>query len=68
MICTPNPIFFKSSRRMNLAEHVARMGKKTRAYRFLMEKLEGRGPLGMPSRRWRIILKGVFKKWEGGMD
>jgi hypothetical protein len=45
-----------------MEKHVARMGKKTSAYRVLMKKLEGRGPLGRPSRRWRIILKEVFKK------
>jgi hypothetical protein len=31
------------------------------------DKLEGRGPFGKLCRRWRIILKTVFKKWEGGM-
>jgi len=32
------------------------------------ENLEGRGPFGRPCHRWRIILKSVFKKWEGSKD
>jgi hypothetical protein len=44
------------------------MGKKKSAYRVLMEKLEGREPLGSPSRRWRINLKIIFKKWKRSMD
>ena len=32
------------------------------------DKLEGKGPFSRPCRIWRIILKRVFKKWEGGMN
>jgi len=32
------------------------------------ENLEGRGPFGRSCRRWRIILRRVFKKWEGSKD
>jgi hypothetical protein len=28
-------------------------------------KPEGKRPLGRPRRRWRIILRGIFRKWEG---
>ena len=28
-------------------------------------KPEGKRPLGRPRRRWRIILKCIFRKWEG---
>jgi len=31
-------------------------------------KSEGRRPLRKPRRRWGIILKWIFKKWEGSMD
>jgi hypothetical protein len=40
------------SRRMRSAGHVARMGKKRNAYRLLVEKAEGKRPLGRPRRRW----------------
>jgi hypothetical protein len=40
------------SRRMRWAGHVARMGKKTNAYRILVGKSEGKRPLGRPRRRW----------------
>jgi hypothetical protein len=41
-----------NSRRMRRAEHVARMGEKRNAYRILVEKPEGKRPLGRPRRRW----------------
>jgi hypothetical protein len=40
------------SRRMGWAGHVARMGEKRNAYRLLVGKPEGKGPLGRPRRRW----------------
>jgi hypothetical protein len=40
------------SRRMTLAEHVARIGEKRNAYRILVEKPEGKRPLGRPRCRW----------------
>jgi hypothetical protein len=40
------------SRRMRWAGHVARMGEKRNAYRLLVGKPEGNGPLGRPRRRW----------------
>jgi hypothetical protein len=36
-------------------------------YRVLVGKPEGKGPLGRPRRRWRIILGWIFKKWDGGV-
>jgi hypothetical protein len=40
------------SRRMRWAGHVARMGEKRNAYRILVEKPEGKRPLGRRRRRW----------------
>ena len=34
-------------------------------HRFLVGKPEGRRPLGIPRRRWRIILRWIFRKLEG---
>jgi hypothetical protein len=57
------------SRRMRWEGHVARMGKKTNAYRLLVGKPEGRRPLGRPRRRWvdNIRLDIVELGW-GGVD
>jgi hypothetical protein len=48
----PNIIRIIKSRRMRWAGHVARMGKGRGAYRILVERPEGRRPLGRPRRRW----------------
>jgi hypothetical protein len=48
----PNIIRMIESRRMRWAGHVARMGEKMNAYRILVEKSEGKGPLGTPRCRW----------------
>jgi hypothetical protein len=39
-------------RRMRWAGHVARMGEKRNAYRFLVGKPEGKRSLWRPRRRW----------------
>jgi hypothetical protein len=40
------------SRRMRWAGHVARMEEERKVYKVLVEKSEGRRPLGRPRRRW----------------
>jgi hypothetical protein len=40
------------SRRMRWAGHVVPMEEKGSAYRLLVEKPEGKRPLGRPRRRW----------------
>jgi hypothetical protein len=40
------------SRRMRWAGYVARMGEKKNANRVLVEKPEGKRPLGRSRRRW----------------
>jgi hypothetical protein len=45
------------ARRLRWAGHVARTGERRGAYRALVGKLEGRRPLGRPSRRWEDNIK-----------
>jgi hypothetical protein len=44
-------------RRMRWAGHVARMGEGRGVYRILVERPEGRRPLGRPRRRWEDNIK-----------
>jgi hypothetical protein len=57
------------SRRMSWAGHVAQMGAKRNSYRILVEKPEGKKPLGRPGHRWVDNMKMDLRKigW-GGMD
>jgi len=50
------------------AWHVALRGNSRRAYRVFVGKPEERRELGKHRRRWKIILKLMFKKWDGVMD
>jgi len=49
---SPNIVRVIKSRRIRWAGHVARMGEGRSVYRVLVEKHEGRRPLGRPRRRW----------------
>jgi hypothetical protein len=40
------------------------MGGMGCSYRVLVGRPEGKRPLGRPRRRWRVILKWIFKKWD----
>jgi hypothetical protein len=40
------------------------MGERRVVYRFLEGKPEGNRPLGKPRRRWKIILRWIFRKWD----
>ena len=57
-------------RRLKCAGHVARMRERERAYRVLVEKLEGRSPLERPRRRWEDNVKIDFGEvvWAHGLD
>jgi len=39
---------------MKLAGHIARMGEMRYAYKIVIEKREGKRPLGRPGRRWAV--------------
>jgi len=55
---------------MRWVGHVARMGERRGAYRVLVGKAERRIEFGTLRRRWRIILKCIFKKCDNrrGVD
>ena len=61
----PNIVRVVKSRRMRWAGHVARMGEGRGVHRVLTGKPEGKRLLGKPRRRSRIILRWIFRKWEG---
>jgi hypothetical protein len=44
-------------RRMRQAEHVARLREMRNAYKILVEKPDGKRPLGIPRRRWEGNIK-----------
>ena len=44
---------------------MARMGEGRVVHSVLVGKTEGKRPLGRPRRRWEIILRWIFRKWEG---
>jgi len=46
------------------AGHVARMGERRDVYQYLVGKLEGMRLLWRPRRKWGIILKWGFRKWD----
>jgi hypothetical protein len=49
---SPSIIRIIKLKRMRWEGHVARMGEKSKAYRLLVGKPEGKRPLGRPRRRW----------------
>ena len=55
---------------MRWAGHVARIGDVRRLYRILVGKLEGKRPLGRPTRRWEnnINESSGSGMWEYGLD
>jgi hypothetical protein len=53
----PRKIKIIKSRRMRWAGHIARMGEKRTAYRILVGKSEGKGPLGRPTCMWEDNIK-----------
>jgi hypothetical protein len=57
LFSSPNIIRVVKSRRLRWAGHVAQIGERRRAYRFLVGKPEGRRPLGRPRLRWENNIK-----------
>jgi hypothetical protein len=66
---SPNIIRIIKSRRVRRARHVAQMGAKRNAYRILVEKPDGKRPVGSPRHRWVDNIKmGHREIGLGGMD
>jgi hypothetical protein len=66
---SPSVIRIITSRRMRWAGHVARMGEKRNAYRLLVGKPDGKGPLVRPRRRWVDNIKmDLLEICWGGVD
>ena len=61
----PNIVRVIKSRRMRWAGHVARMGEGRGVHRVLVGKPEGKRKWGDPDVDGRIILRCIFRKWEG---
>jgi hypothetical protein len=66
----PNTIGVVKSRRMRWAKHVACKGKRGGAYRILVGKPKGKGPLGRIRSRWEENIKMDLQEvqWGRGMD
>jgi hypothetical protein len=66
---SPSIIRIIKSRKMRWVRHVARMGEKRNSYRLLVEKPDGKRPLGRPRRRWvdNIKMELLEIGW-GGVD
>jgi hypothetical protein len=65
----PNIFRVVKSRRMRWAGHVAGMGERRGLYRVLVEKPEGKRPLGRPRCRWENINKIDLQEVRcGGLD
>jgi hypothetical protein len=46
---------------------VVRIGEVRKVYNILVEKPEGKRPLGKSRRRWRIMLDWILEKYGGKM-
>jgi hypothetical protein len=64
LYCAPNIIRMIRLTRMRWEGHVTRIGERRGVYRVLVEKLEGKRPLGRPECSWRIILRWNFRNWD----
>jgi hypothetical protein len=67
LLSSPNIIQVIKSRRMRLAEHVARIREGRGVYRILVGRPKGRRPPGRPRRRWEDNIKMDLQEvgWDG---
>ena len=64
----PNIVRVVKSRRMRWAGHVAPTGEGRCVHRVLVDKPEGKRPLGRPRRRWEDNIKMDFQEVGGVGD
>ena len=57
LYCSPNNVRVIKSRRMKWAGNITRTGERRGVNRVLVEKTEGKRPLGRPRRRWEDNIK-----------
>jgi hypothetical protein len=50
-----------------MAGQVGCIGERKGAYRVLVGKPQRKKSIGRPRRRWGIILRWIFRKWDGGL-
>jgi hypothetical protein len=65
---SPNITRVITSKRMRWAGNLALMGEWGGAFRVLVGSPKERGQLEDPGLNGRIILKWIFRNWDGGMD
>jgi hypothetical protein len=70
MICTAHPILFGEKIENNEMDGACSVyGERRGVYRVLVEKPEGKRPLGRPRRRWEDYIKMDLQEMGcGGMD
>jgi hypothetical protein len=61
----PNIVRVVKSRRMRRAGHVAHMREGRGVHRVLVGEPEGKRPMGRPRGRGEVILRWIFRTWEG---
>jgi hypothetical protein len=66
MYSSPKNFHAIKLRRIRLLEHVAHMGRGKFCRGFCWENLKNRDHLKDPGVDGRIILKWIFRKWDGG--
>ena len=66
LYCSPNIVRLIKSRRMRWAGHVARMEEGRGVHKVLVGKPEGRDHWGDQDIDGSIILRWIFRNWEGG--
>ena len=47
--------------------HIACIGMRRGAFRVLVGKSEGKRPHESPRHSWEINIKGISRKWDGGV-
>jgi hypothetical protein len=67
--CSPTILWVIKSKRLRWAGHVAHMVEEKGVYKVLVEKPEGKSPLGRPSCRWEDNIEVYLQEvGRGGME